>query len=142
MYTHRVTIYKAPILFSLSNFKDTRGRLLVLDEIAERFFVPRRFFTISHVPVGTIRGEHGHRKCKQIIANILGDIFILWNNSQDSGQFHLRAGEALFVPNGIWLSIKFITENSLIVVISSENYEQSDYFYEISELRKEFADDE
>jgi UDP-2-acetamido-3-amino-2,3-dideoxy-glucuronate N-acetyltransferase len=46
---------------------DPRGDLTVGDFEGQFPFRPKRYFIVSGVPSGEIRGEHAHKKCHQFL---------------------------------------------------------------------------
>src|SRR5690349_9086255 len=56
-----VDIYQFPWV------KDPRGDLTVGEFESEFPFRPKRYFIISGVPSGEIRGEHAHKQCHQFL---------------------------------------------------------------------------
>ncbi|MEX0828282.1 MAG: WxcM-like domain-containing protein, partial [Haliea sp.] len=63
-------------LLPVDRLTDERGSLLPLDWESLPF-EPRRIFTVSCVPAGTVRGGHGHRTCAQLLVAIAGEIEVL-----------------------------------------------------------------
>src|SRR6266702_6127338 len=54
-------------IYRLAWVKDPRGDLTVGQFESEFPFRPKRYFIISGVPSGEIRGEHAHKQCHQFL---------------------------------------------------------------------------
>lgn len=60
-------------LLPIPRCKDERGSLLPL-EWESLPFEPRRIFTVSDMPAGTVRGGRGHQTCTQLLVAVAGQI--------------------------------------------------------------------
>ncbi len=109
-------------LVPLSRFSDHRGCLLPLEWQALPF-EPRRVFTVSGVPPGTVRGCHGHRTCAQLLVAIVGKIEVqLVYRSERRTTVLTPDSPALHVPAGIWFSETYLSEGAVLLVLASEPY--------------------
>ena len=111
--------------------KDARGQLLPI-EFAELPFVPQRVFTVSQVPIGDIRGEHGHFSCQQILVCIQGQIDVECRLGNEVDFIQLTPGaDALWIPACIWASQTYQSQDAVLLVICSEPYSENSYFKEV-----------
>ena len=112
-------------LIPIQNISDKRGVLSVL-EITD--FETKRFFWIKSIDPLLKRGGHGHKKCTQILFAIAGEIELEIINVEGSRLFILNeSSDALFVPPGNWVEMKFKNSNCILGVLADRVYEESDY---------------
>ncbi len=106
---------------------DTRGSLLPFpfDSLA---FRPNRVFTVTHVPVGMVRGGHAHLSGYQWLVCLNGSIEILMRCHgeevtllMDSERFGLLLGP------GVWSQQKYLAEGSVLLVFASDPYDPASY---------------
>jgi dTDP-4-dehydrorhamnose 3,5-epimerase-like enzyme len=108
--------------------KDERGTLIAL-EFSKLPFIPRRIFTISDVPKGTIRGNHGHTNTDQYFYVLSGEARVRTKLNGEAATYMLKnSSMGLFLPRLTWASQEYLAERSTLVVIASEPYDPSDYF--------------
>jgi dTDP-4-dehydrorhamnose 3,5-epimerase-like enzyme len=121
----------SPTLFRLDSYKDSKGKLNVL----ELPFEIKRIYTISHANQDTVRGMHGHKKLKQIFLAQSGSFSINLNNGINNNQFRLDNPEtALFVPQGFWRELQDFSYDCICLVLASEHYDPTDYIYNFEDF--------
>lgn len=107
---------------------DERGSLLPLDWESLPF-EPRRIFTVSGVPAGTVRGGHGHRTCTQLLAAVVGEIEVrLVHGGEHRAIILTPKSPALLVRAGIWFSQTYLSEGAVLLVLASECYDPGAMF--------------
>ncbi len=121
----------SPILLRLDSYKDSKGKLNVL----ELPFEINRIYTISLANQDTVRGMHGHKKLKQIFLAQSGSFSINLNDGINNNQFRLDNPEtALFVPQGFWRELQDFSNDCICLVLASEHYDQTDYIYNFEDF--------
>ena len=107
---------------------DQRGSLLPLDWESLPF-TPRRIFTVSGVPAGTVRGGHGHRTCAQLLVAIAGEIEVQLAHGGERRRVLLTPeSPALLVRAGVWFSQTYLGEGAVLLVLASEPYNAAAMF--------------
>ena len=115
-------------LVPLVSHANERGCLLPL-EFGDLPFVPRRVFTVSEVPPGTVRGGHGHRMGEQLLVCLQGRVEVLLRRGPlEAMAVLLPAGPGLLVPAGVWCRQTFVDAHSVLLVLASEPYDPASYF--------------
>ena len=115
--------------------QDKRGPLGVI-EFGDMPFLPQRMFWISNVPQGESRGNHAHKKCRQMLISINGEINIKCHDGLNEFQKKMSGiGETLLVPAGIWVSLEFGV-NSTLAVVADLKFEEDDYIRDWNEFIK------
>jgi dTDP-4-dehydrorhamnose 3,5-epimerase-like enzyme len=109
---------------------DRRG-LLIPFEFDNLPFSPRRIFTISKVPAGTVRGGHGHKTGMQLLVAIEGEIEVTLKTGGQQADLILKPGQqALLIKAGVWAQQKYLYEGSVLMVIASEPYCDDSFYFE------------
>ena len=110
----------------LNTFKDSRGSLIPI-EFKDLEWEPLRLFYITNVTKNCRRGEHAHFKNKQLLICIKGSIRVNLNNL---APIILNENEYLYVPNLVWDSQDFLTDDTILLVLCSMNYDITDYIFD------------
>lgn len=114
-------------LIDLPVHSDARGNLRPLD-FASLPFTPRRAFTVTDVPVGSVRGEHGHHSGEQLLICLQGEIELLLKKGQQEGNaVLLPSGPGLLLRAGVWCRQTYLLSNSSLLVLASEPYDPQSY---------------
>lgn len=118
-----------PTLIPLPRHKDSRGALLPLEWEALPF-QPRRIFTVSDTPPGTVRGGHGHHHCAQLLIAIVGEIQVSLATKEGQRQTVTLGPDSpgLLVPAGIWFSQTYLSRDAVLLVLASEAYDPDAMF--------------
>lgn len=118
-----------PRLFDVNSFRDKRGGLCVL-EGADLPFPIQRVYYLFDVPLGAVRGEHGHKKLEQLMICMNGICDITLNDGSQSYQFRLETpAQALYVPAGMWRQLHFREPSTVCCVLASAPYDKEDYLF-------------
>ena len=115
-------------LVELQRHDDDRGSLLPI-EFDNLPFVPKRLFTVTGMPAGTVRGEHGHHTGQQFLICLHGSIDILLRYKSDDAHITLLPdGPGLLIGSDIWCRQTYVTDKSVLLVLASEPYSTDSYF--------------
>lgn len=100
-------------------------------------FNPKRIYWIHGVKEETQRGGHYHHKLEQVIICISGKLKISLENTEGVKKTYIlnKANKALYVPSGYWRDILF-SENTILLCIASEKYDESDYIRNYYKFKK------
>ena len=91
-------------------------------------FPVRRVYWISHFRSDAVRGNHAHKNLIQLMIPIAGSLELVLFDGIDSETIRLSAGdEPVTIKPGIWRVMKNVSENSVVMVLASEVYDESDY---------------
>lgn len=118
-----------PAIVPVRSHLDARGSLGVIEQ-ADLPFQVQRVYYLFDVPIGAVRGEHGHKQLEQLMICMHGRLEVTLNDG--SGQFHFTLdtpASALHVPPGLWRSLKFLEPGTVVCVLASRPYEKNDYIY-------------
>lgn len=99
-------------------------------------FDTKRIYYIYGVPKGVVRGHHAHRKLKQVLFCPYGKVEVELDDGHNKSREILSAisKNTLIVGSGIWRTMKFIEDNSVLCVAASAYYDEADYIREYNEF--------
>ena len=119
----------------LQSFIDDDGSLIV-GEVGKHIPFPiKRFFTISNVKAGNIRGQHAHKKLNQVLVCLSGAVEVNLNDGRRSWSETLdQPGSALHIPPMIWTQQTYGDPNTVLLVFCDEKYQESDYLRNFEEF--------
>ena len=113
----------------LKSFDGKDGWLLPV-EFNILSFVPKRVFVVNGVPAGKIRGNHSHYKTRQYLICTNGSVKVFLDDGKVIEEILLTKNESVLIPEMIWDSQQFLSEESEILVICSTEYDINDYILE------------
>lgn len=110
-----------------SHYSDL-GTLLAVLNFSKIPFLPRRVYWISGMLIHEPRGFHAHKTLNQILVVAQGRIKLdLYLGTQKSS-FDISSHEDhIYIPAGYWREFCALEENSTVLVIADEVYNESDY---------------
>jgi UDP-2-acetamido-3-amino-2,3-dideoxy-glucuronate N-acetyltransferase len=122
-----VDIYRFPWV------KDPRGDLTVGEFEREFPFRPKRYFIVSGVPSGEIRGEHAHKQCRQFLICAYGQCSVTVDDGITRLEVLLnKPSIGIYVPPMIWGRQWQYSADAALLVFASEPYDPQDYIREYS----------
>jgi dTDP-4-dehydrorhamnose 3,5-epimerase-like enzyme len=132
-------VIKSVRLIQFPFFEEDNGELSVFEHNSEAIpFQIRRIFNVRS-DKDSIRGQHAHRLCSQMLICSNGSVEVLCDDSAHKKVFKLdKPNYGLLVPPGIWAEQKYIEHNTTMTVICNRSYEADDYISDYK-LFKEFA---
>lgn len=104
------------------NNKDNRGSLIAVEAYKETGIVYKRFFLIQDIK-GGVRGGHAHKYTDQILKVIKGSLTINYQYfaQEESIKLNLNS-RPIFFPKLTWIEMTEIKEETIILVLSSDEY--------------------
>ena len=115
-------------LITLRQHCDYRGPLAVLGQgDAPLPFAPQRIFLV-HSATGTVRGEHAHRLCHQLLLCTHGSVRIRIDDGQHDRTIILNQPHlALHIPPMVWAEQDQHSPDAALLVLASHPYDPADY---------------
>ena len=112
----------------LNRIEDKFGFLLPIS-FREFNFLPKRIFVVGEVPSGTIRGDHAHKTCHQLLICVAGEIMCETIDSRGNHEsVKLNSvNNVLYMPPMTWGRQTYVSSKSLLLVVASHEYDESDY---------------
>ncbi len=124
-----VDIYRFPWI------RDRRGDLTAGDFDDQFPFRPKRYFIVSGVPAGEIRGEHAHKHCRQFLLCAHGQCRVTVDDGSTRLEIQLSEPNiGIYVPPMIWSRQWQYSADAALLVFASEFYDPADYIREYDEF--------
>lgn len=116
---------------------DARGILHFAQEPQHIPFTVRRIFYLHHMPAGSSRGGHAHRRQHQFLVMLAGSASIAIDDGRSRQQLTLNdPGTALYCPPMLWLDLGQFSADALCLVLTSDVYDEADYIRDAGEFRR------
>lgn len=128
------TVYDAKIL-GLPKIEDPRGNLSIIEQFKQIPFEIKRTYWIYDVPGGKDRGAHAYKENEEFIVALSGSFDVELDDGRNKQTFSLnRSYFGVYVPKGMWRTMKNFSTNSLALVLSSTDYDKDDYIMDYEEF--------
>jgi dTDP-4-dehydrorhamnose 3,5-epimerase-like enzyme len=114
------------MFYSIAPKTDHRGSLFPCN-LQELNFDAKRLFYIKDVPAGQTRGEHAHKETDQLLFCLSGNIEVSFFDGHEEKKFLLNVGDFVLEEKMTWTTLKFLKENSTLLVLSSKEFSDADY---------------
>ena len=129
------TVYDAKLL-GLPKIEDPRGNLSIIEQIKQIPFEIKRVYWIYDVPGGKDRGAHAYKENEEFIVALSGSFDVELDDGRNKQTFSLnRSYFGVYVPKGMWRTMKNFSTNSLSLVLSSTEYDKDDYIMDYEEFK-------
>ena len=124
-------------IFKLKSYSKKSGKLVPINFNNKFPIKVERIFYIFGKK-NYYRGDHAHKKCKQLFIPISGKIalFVKKNGKDKKIILDSKNNEGILVPNLYWCRLKFMTSNGIVMIICDREYEFQDYIEKYSEFKK------
>jgi dTDP-4-dehydrorhamnose 3,5-epimerase-like enzyme len=110
------------------------GEVIVAEAAAQVPFRIERMFALA-APAGAKRGRHAHRLCSQFMICVSGAVDVVCEDGSQKSTFALnRRNQALLVPPGLWNTVEFRQNDSVLIVLCDRVYEAHDYIRNYAEF--------
>ncbi|AGY76817.1 sugar 3,4-ketoisomerase [Clostridium autoethanogenum] len=116
---------------SLLKFKDITDKYGHLTPVEGKIDIPfeiKRVYYITRVQDGITRGFHSHKKLHQVLICLNGSVKIRLKNPENEEIVELKdPSVGLYIGPMIWREMFDFTEDSVLLVLASEYYNENDY---------------
>jgi len=121
-------------LIDLARHARAADEVIVAEAAAQVPFRIERIFTLT-APAGAVRGRHAHRLCSQFMICVSGAVDVVCEDGNSKKTFAMnRRNHALLVPPGLWNTVQFRQNESVLIVLCDRIYEADDYIQDYSEF--------
>ena len=115
---------------------DERGRLTFAGEEEIPFPIARIYY-LRDVPPGMARGGHAHRVTEQVLIALAGSFTTELTDGAATRTFRLRSPDrGLYVPPMLWDGLRDFAAGTVVLVLASTQYSESDYIRSWDEFRR------
>jgi dTDP-4-dehydrorhamnose 3,5-epimerase-like enzyme len=124
-------------IITLKTFSDIRGNIAIANIKEDIPFVPKRFYMIYGVPSKETKGQYALKTCHQFITCARGSCKILLDDGKNQKEILLDSPRiGLYIHPKVWVSQYRFSEDALLSVFASEEYNPEDYIRNYSEFLK------
>ena len=106
-----------------------RNGILGVAEVSKHIGFPvHRAYYIRDVPAGESRGAHGHKALRQCFLCLRGSVRLAISKNGVTETVELtRPSHAAVVGAGCWRDLSDFSEDSVVIVLASDEYDEGDY---------------
>ena len=120
---------------------DERGHLVVVEGNKDIPFDIKRMFYIFGSDKNVVRGQHANRKTEFVLINVAGKSKIKVKDGEGNEAIYClnRPHTGVYLPTMVWKDMYDFSEDSVLLVLASEHYDDSEYIREYSDFVDEIA---
>lgn len=128
-------------MIKFNQLGDDRGHLVVVEGEKDVPFDIKRIFYIYGSDTDVIRGQHANRKSEFVLINVSGTSKVKVDDGKNKKVYNLDEPHlGIFLPKMIWKDMYDFSEDSVLLVLSNEKYDASEYIRDYDEYLKEISD--
>lgn len=119
-----------PQLMVLPEIRNEHGAIGIVEPRQMSFpFEIKRAYWLYDLELGEQRGFHAHRTLKQLFIAVSGSIKVALDDGLGSIDDYILHSPrtALYVPSGNWKLIETTENSSILLVLASAEFDESDY---------------
>ena len=121
-------------LLEWKDLGDERGNLVVVEGNMDIPFEIKRIFYIYGSDDSVVRGQHANRLSEFVMINVSGTSKVKVDNGEESRVIELnRPRMGLYLKNNIWKDMYDFSADSILLVLASEHYDESEYIRDYQE---------
>ncbi|MDE0973554.1 MAG: FdtA/QdtA family cupin domain-containing protein [Candidatus Nanopelagicales bacterium] len=122
-----------PYRVPLNLHVESNGSLAVIEE-SSSFFPLRRVFVVT-ADVGQVRGHHAHKTCSQLLVVLRGQVLVSVDGGNGPQDFLVsQLDQGLLIPPMNWATQKYMNEETILMVVCDELFDEKDYIREYEEF--------
>lgn len=122
-------------LINIPKIVDSRGSLIVVEELKHINFSIKRVYCLLGVSQGATRAGHAHKELHQLIVPLSGSFDISLTDGFQKLYLSLSdPSVALYLPPMIWRDMSNFTLDSVCMVLASDYYDELDYYRDFDEF--------
>jgi len=123
--------------FNTRTMVEPDGNLVPIESNYDVPFNIKRIFYVYGVKDQNDRGKHAHYKTKQVLICLNGKIEVLVHDGKRKQKYLLESPQqALYIPEMIWDEQVYLTEDTVLLVLSDIKYLPEDYIHDFEEFKK------
>jgi len=129
-----VTLHRMPVV------EDLRGTLSFGEVERHIPFPVKRYFLVFGVSSEHIRGEHAHKAQHQFMVCVHGRCNVVADDGLNRQEFMLDGpGVGIHIPPGVWAVQYKHSPDAVLMVLTSDYYDGSDYIRDYAEFLAQFG---
>ena len=118
---------------------DDRGHLVVVEGMKDIPFEIKRMFYIYGSDANVVRGRHANRRSEFVLINVAGQSKVRVDDGRgNEAVFSInRPHTGLYLPRMVWKDMYDFSEDSVLLVLSNEAYDPTEYIRDYDAFVKE-----
>ena len=120
---------------------DDRGHLVIIEGNIDVPFEIKRVFYIYGSDKDVVRGKHANRKSEFVLINVSGKSKVKVDDGL--GNVHTydldRPHMGIYLPTMVWKEMYDFSKDSVLLVLSNEHYDATEYIRDYEEFKKEIS---
>lgn len=117
---------------------DERGHLVIVEGMKDIPFEIKRIFYIYGSDANVVRGQHANLKSEFVLINVAGKSKVkVKDGLGNEAVFSLnRPHTGIYLPKMIWKDMYDFSEDSVLLMLSSEYYDAGEYIRDYDEFER------
>ena len=117
---------------------DERGHLVIVEAMDDVPFDIKRIFYIYGSDSEVVRGQHANKISEFVLINVAGRSKVKVRDGKgNEAVFSLnRPHTGIYLPKMLWKDMYDFSEDSVLLVLSSEHYDSEEYIRDYDEFLK------
>lgn len=117
---------------------DERGHLVIVEGMKDVPFEIKRIFYIYGSYTDVVRGQHANKKSQFVLINVAGKSKVkVKDGLGNEAVFSLnRPHTGIYLPQMVWKDMYDFSDDSVLLVLSSEHYDPDEYIRDYAEFVK------
>lgn len=128
-------------ILNFKEFGDERGNLVVIegDGLDVPFDIKRVFYMYGSDP-DIVRGQHANRTSEFVLINVAGTSKVRLDNGYEETVVNLdKPRMGLYISTMVWKDMYDFSPDSVLLVLSNEHYDDSEYIRDYDHYKKELG---
>lgn len=127
-------------LIEFQKCDDNRGKMSVIEGSKNIPFDIKRIFYTYDISDDVKRAEHANRKSEFIFICLSGSALVTVDYGNEKEQFVLNNPSiGLYIPKMLWKDISNYSKDCVMLILSNEYYDSSEYIKDYNEYLKEIS---
>jgi dTDP-4-amino-4,6-dideoxygalactose transaminase len=129
--------FESPRIVKISTIDGGKsGAISVIESSKSLPFVIKRVYYIYGCKAGNNRGFHAHKKLRQCFVVVNGSVTLRLEGQRGMFEYRLSSpAEAVLIPPGYWREMSNFSKDTVIMVLASDDYHESDYIRDYNEFK-------
>ena len=117
---------------------DERGQLVIVEGNKNIPFDIKRVFYIFGSDPSVVRGQHANRKTEFVLINVAGTSKVAVKDGEGNEAIFClnRPHTGIYLPTMVWKDMYDFSEDSVLLVLASEYYDDNEYIRDYEEFVK------
>lgn len=130
-------------ILEFSELGDERGNLVVIEGNQDIPFEIKRVFYMYGTDKEMVRGSHANRKSDFVLINVAGKTKVRIDDGFSSVEVELNKPRmGIYIPAMLWKDMYDFSEDSVLLVLSNEHYDSTEYIRDYNEYKEMIKKDD